>query len=116
MGSSAAGEPVGDESPGKAAFILEELAERAFRGPAVPSTLHQDVDRVAALVHRPPQAVPFPSDCDEELVQMPSIARMSLFSSQGSSVTWSALRAPEANLLVGRRFHVGPEDPPCLES
>jgi hypothetical protein len=52
--STVAFELIGDEHPWHGGQALEELAEELLRGLFVPPALHQDVEPIPVLIHRPP--------------------------------------------------------------
>jgi hypothetical protein len=52
---------VRDDHPRHVCQALEQLAEKLLRRSLVAPTLHQDVEHVASLIHRPPQIGPIPT-------------------------------------------------------
>ena len=52
--------------------------KEALSGVPIPARLEENVDRVTALVDRSPEIVPLTSDGDEELVEVPGVARWAL--------------------------------------
>jgi hypothetical protein len=46
---------IGHEDPGNVLASCEELAEERFGGRLMTVPLHQDIQRTAVLIHRPPQ-------------------------------------------------------------
>ena len=70
VGGRIAFQLVGNQLPYRSPLPLQELAEEALDGSRVPSAHHQNVEDVAVLVHRSPEAVAFPTDPDEHLVQI----------------------------------------------
>ena len=73
---------------------LEELAEELLRGVLVPTPLHEDVEHIAVLVHRPPQVMAFTVDRHEHLVQVPFIARPGAPATQLVGILLAELAAP----------------------
>ena len=69
-----AGELVGDDHPGRLPQALEELAEELLGGHRVSARLHEHVEHVAVLIHRPPQLPLFAVYTDQHLVHVPFIA------------------------------------------
>lgn len=68
-----------------------------FIGPA----LHQDINRVAILIHRPPQILPFPLDDHKDFVDVPGIAQASLPFFEFVSIARTKLLTPLANSFIG---------------
>jgi hypothetical protein len=75
VGHAIAGQLVGDQHPGHVPQSCEQLAEEPGRGLRVPPGGDQNVQHGALLVHRPPQIVGLPVDCDEHLVKVPRVPR-----------------------------------------
>jgi hypothetical protein len=82
FGRAIAFELVRDDHPRDVSQPFEQLAEKLLRCSLVALTLHQDVEHVAILIHRPPQVVPFAVNGEKHLVQVPL-------------VTWSRPVMPE---------------------
>jgi hypothetical protein len=55
---------------------LEQLAEKLLRRVLIASALHENVEHVIILIDSPPQVMPLTIDCQEDLVQMPFVARL----------------------------------------
>jgi len=92
---------VGDHSPGLTTLAFEQLAKEAPRRSTITPCLHQDVDHVAILIHRPPKVVSLAPDRDEDFVQMPGVAQTTLSSLQLRGVSWTELLTPQADGFVG---------------
>jgi hypothetical protein len=59
LGGAVALQLVRDDHPGHVGQALEQLPEECLGGVLVPSTLDQDIQDVAVLIHGTPQIVPF---------------------------------------------------------
>jgi hypothetical protein len=66
---------VGEDEPRHVHQPPQPLAEELLRSFLVPTALHQDIEHRAILIDRPPQVVPFASDRETHLVQVPRVAR-----------------------------------------
>src|SRR4051794_9089412 len=70
-----AGQLVGDQDPWWAALPLQQLTQKPFGGAFIPPALHQDVEHDAVLVDRAPEPVFYPGNLENDLIQMPLVAR-----------------------------------------
>ena len=66
---------IGDDHSGDILTAFEELAEEFLRRFLVPPSLHQDIEDIAVLIHRPPEVMSFAMNSEEDLVQVPFVAR-----------------------------------------
>ena len=57
------------------ALTFQQLAKKAFGGPAISTRLDEDVDDVANLIDAAPEILPLSLDGDEDLVQVPCVSR-----------------------------------------
>ena len=73
--NSVAAQSVGDEAPRLELEAGQQPFEEAFGGCGVAAALHQDVEHDAALVHRAPEVMPLAVDAQEDLIEVPSVAR-----------------------------------------
>jgi hypothetical protein len=55
---------------------LQPLSRKPFGYLGTASALHQNVEHVPILIDRPPRVMLFPTDADEDLVEMPLVARL----------------------------------------
>lgn len=67
-------QPIGDDDPWHAPAPFEELAEEFLGRVLVPPALHENIQDVAVLIHRPPQIVTFAVNSEKDLIQMPLVA------------------------------------------
>jgi hypothetical protein len=54
---------------------FEQLTEELFGRVLMPPPLHQHVEYVPLLVHRPPEIVPLTTNSKKDLVEVPLVAR-----------------------------------------
>ena len=73
---------VGDQSSRDTALTLQQLPKESDGSASIPPRLHQDVKQIAVFVDGPPEVVPLPLQCDEQLVHMPRIAHPAPSASQ----------------------------------
>ena len=69
---------IGDEATRHLAVAPQQFAKEPPSGMAIPARLEQDVDDVAVLVDGAPQILPLPADGDEEFVEMPGVADVTM--------------------------------------
>jgi len=81
---------------------LEQRAEELAGSDFVPAALHQDVEDGAVLVDGAPQGVRHPVAADEDLVEVPLVARSRAAPAQGVRVLLAELPAPLAHRLIGQ--------------
>jgi hypothetical protein len=92
---------IGDDDPWDVVAALEELAEELLGRPLVTPTLHQDVEHMAVLIHRPPQIVTRTTDREKHLVQVPLVAGPGAPTSELIDIRLSEFSAPLPDRLVG---------------
>jgi len=56
-------------------LLLEKLAHQPQTGAAVAPALNQHVEDLALVIDRPPEIHPLAGDPNDDLVEMPAIAR-----------------------------------------
>jgi hypothetical protein len=78
----------------------KHFAQESFRCSCIPTTLHQDIENLADLIHCSPQVVMPAPDLDEDLVDVPSVAEAALPALERAAVAGAELQAPAANGLV----------------
>src|ERR687886_287547 len=94
-------ELVGHDHSGHIAQALEQLLEEALRCLGIAPALNQDVEDLAILVHGTPEIVHLAADADEDLVQMPLVARPRSPPAQLIGEGLAELEAPATDALVG---------------
>ena len=82
-------------------IALEQLAEELLRRVLVPAALHQDIEDIAVLIHRPPQVMAFTIDGEEHLIQMPLVARPGRRRRSSLAYAWPNFRHHLADGFVG---------------
>ena len=83
------------------AFAFQQFPKEARGRPAIAPRLHEDVDDVAVLVHRPPEVLPLSLDGHEQLVQIPRVAHSPASAPQPPRVVEPERLTPLPNRLVG---------------
>ena len=86
VGGAVTAELVGDDHPRHRPGPLQRFPEEAPGCGLVAPVLQQDVEHVPVLVDSPPQVLLHPVDLDEDLVEMPFVARPRAASAQGRGV------------------------------
>ena len=92
-----------DEHPRHIGKAFEQLAEKLLRGLLVAPTLDENVQDDNVLVHGPPQIVPLTIDCQEDLVQMPFVARLQTTATQAIGILLPKLPTPLTDGFMGHR-------------
>ena len=82
LGCTIAFQLIGDDHPRHVLQALEQLAEELLRRLLVPSTLDQDVQHVAFLIHRSPQVMLRTLYAQKRLIHVPCVARAGPSASQ----------------------------------
>ena len=54
---------------------LQQLAEKSLRGFLVPPALHQNIEDMSVLIHRPPEIMALALNGEKDLIQVPLVAR-----------------------------------------
>ena len=73
-------QPIGDDDPWHVPAALEELAEERLGRVRVPPALHETIQDVAVLIHRPPQLATFAVHGENALSQATRVAWLRAFS------------------------------------
>ncbi len=94
-------QPIGDDDPWDVVAAFEELAEEFLRRLLVTSALHQDIEHVAVLIHRPPEVMPLTLDRQEDLIQMLLIPGLRPAVAQLIGIVLAELPAPLADRFIG---------------
>ena len=98
---------VRDDHPGHVGQALEEFAEELLRRLLVPTTLDENIQHVAVLVHSTPQGMPLTVDRQKHLLQMPLVTRPWAPAPELIGLRWPKLPAP---LPERFRRHADPTD------
>jgi hypothetical protein len=93
-------ELVRDEHPGDILTPLEELPRELLGRGFVTATLHQDIEHVPVLIHRPPEVVPVAVDAEKDFVQMPCVTRAGASTTQLIRICLAKLATPLADGFV----------------
>src|SRR5262245_46278273 len=64
-----------DDHPGDILTTFEQLAEKLLRGLFVAPALHQNIENIVVLVHRPPQVMPLTMNGEKYLIQVLLVTR-----------------------------------------
>src|SRR5262245_38963040 len=94
---------IGDDDPRHVGQLPEQLVEELLRRPLIAPTLHQDVEHVALLIHRPPEIMTLALDREKHLVHVPFITRSSASAPELISILLSKFAAPLADGLIGHK-------------
>ena len=92
---------VGDQDARHILQTLQQPPEEALRRPSVAPALHQDIEYDAVLIDGAPQVVQLALDPDEDLIEMPFVARARTTPAQIAREARAELQAPPPNALVG---------------
>ena len=101
LGGTIAFEFIRADHPWHIGQSLEQLAEEFLRGMLVPPTLHEGIEDVALLIHRPLQIVAFTIDGEEHFIQVPRIPGPGPPTSELIGIRLAELPAPLADGFVG---------------
>ena len=96
-----AAELVGDEDPRCILQTLQQPLEKALRRPGIAAALHQDVEHDPVLIDGTPEIVQLTPDPDEDLIQVPLVARPRPTPAKLIRKARAELEAPSANALIG---------------
>ena len=64
-----------DDDPWDVLTPFEQLAEELLRGLFIAPALHQNIEDIVVLVHRPPQVMPLTMNGEKHLIPVPLVAR-----------------------------------------
>jgi hypothetical protein len=98
-----AAQAVSDDAAGLELETGEQALEEAFRGGRIPAVLHEDVEHNAMLVHCAPEVVQHAVDPQEDLIQVPAVARLRPAPAQPPGEVGPEPQAPLPDALVGDR-------------
>ena len=74
LGGSVNLELVGDQNAGSVLQALEWFSEKALGCQAITPALHEDIDDIPLLIHRPPQVTEFPVQGQVDLIEVPLVS------------------------------------------
>ena len=92
---------IGDQAIGDVPQPLQQFPKEPFGRPGTPAFLHENIECLPVLIHGPPQVVAFPPDPDEQLVQMPGVARLSAAVVEPLGKRLAELQTPATNRFMG---------------
>ena len=96
---------IGDQAVGNVAQPLQQPAKEPFGRPCIPAFLHENIERLAVLIHGPPQVVALAAaDADKHFVQMPGIARSSSSMPQLLGKCLGELEAPLPDRFIANDY------------
>src|SRR6185312_9562866 len=76
LGGTITLELIGDDNAGHIGEALEQRVEELLCRLLVAPALHQNVEHVIVLIHRPPQGMAFTMDRQKHFIQMPFVPRL----------------------------------------
>jgi hypothetical protein len=82
---------------------FEQLPKEFLGGCFVAAALHENIEHVSRLIHRPPQIMPSAMDHGEDFVQMPRVAWPGAPTPQLMGIHLATLAAPRADGSVRQR-------------
>ena len=91
---------IGDHDAWFIADAIDHLPKEAFGGMLISPRLYQDVQHDAVLIDRPPQPVAFATDLQQDLVEVPLVARSSSSTTEPSRVRGAERSAPLTDRLM----------------
>src|SRR5262245_29901320 len=91
---------IGDD-PWDVLTPFEQRAEKLLRGLFIAPTLHQDVEHVIVLVHRPPHVMPLTMHGEKRLIQVPLVPWLRATATQPIGVVLPKFPTPLADCFVG---------------
>lgn len=91
---------VGDEPARFPALTFEQAAEKAFSRPLIATTLHENINNIAVLIHGTPQILALSLNGDKDFVDMPCIAQVSMPFFEFSSIGRPKLLTPLPNRFI----------------
>ena len=100
-GSRVASQFVGNDPQWFGPLAPQQSPKEPFCGALITMRLDQDVDRVSILIHGTPQILLLAVDSNEDLIQVPVVAKPSLTSLQFPSIVRTEFLTPPSNRLIG---------------
>jgi hypothetical protein len=110
LGGAIALELIRDDDSRDVPTAFEQFPEEFLSGSFIPPTLHEDIEDMAILIHRPPQIVPFAVDRQKHLVQMPLITALGTPASQLIGIRLPELPTPLANGFIRDEHPTGEQE------
>jgi hypothetical protein len=101
LGCTIVFEFIRNDHPWHMGQALNQLAEEFLRGVLVPPTLHEGIEDVALLIHRPPEVVAFTMGGEEHFIQMPLVAGLGPPTSELIGIRLAELLARLVDGFVG---------------
>ncbi len=92
---------VGHQPSWFTALAFEEMAKEAFGRLFISPMLHENINRVAVLVHGPPQIVLLPLNRDKDFIKVPGISQTPLALFQLARILRPKLLTPLSNRFIG---------------
>src|SRR3712207_983984 len=93
-------QPISDDAPRLVLEPGQQALEEALGGRGIPPILDQDVQHHAVLIHRAPEVMQLAVDLQEDLVQVPGVARLRPSPTQPAGELAAELQAPLPDALV----------------
>jgi hypothetical protein len=76
---------------------FEKFFEKLLRRLLIAAALHEDIEDVVVLIHRPPQVIAFTVDGQKHLIEEPFVTRLGPTASESVGIVLSELLTPSAN-------------------
>ena len=104
MRDTVTAQAVGDEPPRLVLQPVQQSLEEPLRRRCIASALHQNIQHDPVLVHRTPQVMQHAVDPDEDLVQVPLVARPGPAALERGGKRPAEAQAPGADALVADHY------------
>src|SRR5215813_5669097 len=104
LSGSVAFEFVSDDHARHVSQSLEQLTKESLRRFLIPAALHQDIQHVPVLIHRPPQIVPFPLDRQKDFIHLPFVTGSETAATELIRIRLAKFAAPLTNGLIGHGY------------
>ncbi len=98
-----AAQAIGDDALRLLLQAGQQAFEKALGRGRVPPALHQDIEHDPVLIHSAPEVVQHTIDPQEDLIEVPSVARLRPAPAQLSGEVGPEPQAPLPNALMGNR-------------
>ena len=92
---------IGDDHPWDVLAPFEELAKELLRGLLITPALHQDIQHIAVLIHRPPQIVTLTMNGQKDFIQVPFVTRPRAAAPELIRILLAKLATPLTDGFVG---------------
>jgi hypothetical protein len=90
-----------DDDPWDVLTPFEQLAEELLRVLFIAPALHQNIEDIVVLVHRPPQVMPLTMNGEKHLIQVPLVTWLRATATQPIGVVLPKFPTPFADRFVG---------------